>query len=222
MLSVEINATTSWFDADSDSVSLDAGQVFALRDWEVYARKAAIAALQLTPCARLIDTAMRVEVAVRLSDDVEVQRLNRAYRGVDQPTNVLAFPQVQPDLLPIVSNSDDGEVLLGDIVLARETCAREAEAKTLSLADHAAHLIVHGMLHLLGYDHQSEVAAAAMEALETKALATLGISNPYAGDSYATDPCNLHDAPQDDSQGGSQEPEKLDLSRQKEQHSAGR
>ena len=222
MLSVEINATTSWFDADSDSVDLDAGQVFALRDWEVYARKAAIAALQLTPCARLIDTAMRVEVAVRLSDDVEVQRLNRAYRGVDQPTNVLAFPQVQPDLLPIVSNSDDGEVLLGDIVLARETCAREAEAKTLSLADHSAHLIVHGMLHLLGYDHQSEVAAAAMEALETKALATLGISNPYAGDSYATDPCNLHDARQGDSQGGSQEPEKLDLSRQKEQHSAGR
>ena len=121
-----------------------------------------------------------VEIAVRLTDDEEVRALNRDFRGKDKPTNVLSFPQVQPDLLETLANSDDGEILLGDIVLARETFAREAAEKGISLADHATHLIVHGTLHLVGYDHMDDVAAAAMEALEVKALASLGIANPYA------------------------------------------
>ena len=83
-------------------------------------------------------------------------------------------------MLESLANSDDGEILLGDIVLARETCAREAAEKNVSLADHATHLIVHGALHLVGYDHMDDAAAAAMEALEVKALASLGIANPYA------------------------------------------
>src|SRR5690606_12136364 len=97
-----------------------------------------------------------------------------------RPTNVLSFPQVQADLLDTLSNSDDGEILLGDIVLARETCTREAAEKAVSVADHATHLIVHGTLHLVGYDHLDDPAADAMEALEVKALASLGIANPYA------------------------------------------
>jgi probable rRNA maturation factor len=133
----------------------------------------------LTPHAALAAAAPLVEIAVRLTDDAEVQTLNRDFRGKDKPTNVLSFPQVQADLLDGLANSDDGEILLGDIVLARETCAREAEEKGVSLAAHATHLIVHGTLHLVGYDHVDDHGAAAMEALEVKALASLGLANPY-------------------------------------------
>lgn len=165
MLSVETHEAQPWPDA---------------LDWEVRAGEAAAAALALTPYAALADAAPLVEIAVRLTDDAEVHALNRDFRGKDKPTNVLSFPQVQEDLLMTLSNSDDGEILLGDIVLARETCAREAGEKGISLADHATHLIVHGTLHLVGYDHMDEAEAAAMEALEVKALASLGIANPYA------------------------------------------
>lgn len=165
MLSVETHEATPWPDA---------------LDWEERAAEAVAAALALTPFASLAQAAPLVEIAVRLTDDAEVQTLNRDFRGKDKPTNVLSFPQVQDDLLEGLANSDDGEILLGDIVLARETCAREAEEKAISIADHATHLIVHGTLHLLGYDHGDDASAGAMEALEVKALASLGIANPYA------------------------------------------
>lgn len=165
MLSVETCAAMPWPDA---------------LDWDARAGEAVAAALALTPYASLADAAPLVEVAVRLTDDAEVQTLNRDFRGKDKPTNVLSFPQVQDDLLEGLANSDDGEILLGDIVLARETCAREADEKGISLTDHATHLIVHGLLHLVGYDHIDDASAAAMEALEVKALASLGIGNPYA------------------------------------------
>jgi probable rRNA maturation factor len=165
MLSVETYAATPWPDAI---------------DWEVRAGEAAAAALALTPYASLASAAPLVEVSVRLTDDAEVHMLNRDFRDKDKPTNVLSFPQVQDDLLEGLANSDDGEILLGDIVLARETCVREAEEKGISIVDHATHLIVHGTLHLVGYDHMDDVAAGAMEALEVKALASLGIANPYA------------------------------------------
>jgi probable rRNA maturation factor len=166
MLSVETHEASPWPDA---------------LDWEARAAEAAAAALALTPWAGLADAAPLVEIAVRLTDDAEVHALNRDFRGRDKPTNVLSFPQVQADLLDTLSNSDDGEILLGDIVLARETCAREAAEKGISVADHATHLIVHGTLHLVGYDHMDDASAQAMEALEVKALASLGIANPYDG-----------------------------------------
>lgn len=164
MLIVETHQASPWPDA---------------LDWEARAGEAAAAALALTPYASLVDAAPLVEISVRLSDDEEVHTLNRDFRGKDKPTNILSFPQVQADLLESLANSDDGEILLGDLVLARETCAREAEEKGISLTDHATHLIVHGTLHLVGYDHMDDVSAAAMEALEVKALASLGIGNPY-------------------------------------------
>ena len=150
-------------------------------DWETLASKACAAALSQTPHAGLGRAGYEVEVAVRLTDDAEVHGLNRQYRGKDQPTNVLSFPMVQPDLIEALSAGDDGETLLGDIVLAWETVAAEADVKSLSAADHAAHLIVHGMLHLLGYDHGDDAAGTHMESLETAALAGLGLSDPYAG-----------------------------------------
>jgi probable rRNA maturation factor len=89
---------------------------------------------------------------------------------------------IQPDLLEALANTDDGEVLLGDIVLAYGVCAREAVEKGVPLEDHAAHLIVHGTLHLLGYDHIDDVEADAMEAIERAAMSALGLHDPYQDD----------------------------------------
>ena len=165
MLDVETAAGPGWDDEDS------------LAD---LARRAVRAGLSVSPFANLIDKKVSVEVAVKLSDDAEVQGLNANYRGKDKPTNVLSFPMVQPDLLQSLENSDDGEALLGDIILARETCEAEAAEKDISLHQHATHLIVHGTLHLLGYDHENEADAERMEDLEVKALASLGLPNPYS------------------------------------------
>src|SRR3546814_20134791 len=95
-------------------------------------------------------------------------------------SDLLSFPMVQPDLIEAISeNSDDGEVLLGDIVLAHGVCTREAAEKNLSTEDHAAHLIVHGTLHLLGYDHVDDLQAEATEEIERQAMADLGLADPY-------------------------------------------
>ena len=150
-------------------------------DWPVLATRAARAAIGQTPHGDLLTTPASVEISVRLTSDEEVRTLNRQYRQKDKPTNVLSFPMVQADLLETISqNSDDGEVLLGDIVLAHGVCTAEAAKRGISAEDHAAHLIVHGTLHLLGYDHMTDDEGDAMEAIERDALATLGIADPYA------------------------------------------
>lgn len=149
-------------------------------DWEALATKASHAALAQSPYGEWLGWDAVIEVAVRLTSDDEVRTLNHQYRQKDKPTNVLSFPMIQPDLLESVTqNSDDGEVILGDIVLARGVCEREAEERGVPVQDHAAHLIVHGTLHLLGYDHQGDAEAEAMEAMERAALADLGLHDPY-------------------------------------------
>ena len=149
-------------------------------DWEALAEAAVRAALGETRHGHLADGALNIEVSIRLTDDAEVHTLNRQYRGKDKPTNVLSFPMVQADLIEGLANADDGEVLLGDIVLAFETTAREALVKGWNLQDYASHLIVHGLLHLLGYDHElGETQANAMEALESAACHALGLPEPY-------------------------------------------
>jgi len=161
-------------------VIVDAGPLWAAdRDWTDLAKSAAHAALRGTPHGDLLSNRSCVEMSVKLSDDAEVKTLNAAYRGKDKPTNVLSFPMVQLDLLDAVDIGDDGETLLGDIILAHETCAREADERGISLADHATHLIVHGTLHLVGYDHESDAEAEAMETIEIRALASLGLADPY-------------------------------------------
>lgn len=149
-------------------------------DWEALAVRATAAAFAQTPYDQLRRRAVTVEISIKLSDDEEVQALNRAYRDKDKPTNVLSFPMIPQDLLDTLDNTDDGEALLGDIVLARETCAREASEKGISFADHATHLMVHGTLHLLGYDHIEDDEAEEMEDMERCALASLGLPDPYA------------------------------------------
>ncbi|MDA1088806.1 MAG: rRNA maturation RNase YbeY [Proteobacteria bacterium] len=116
------------------------------------------------------------EVSIVLADDAVIRELNRDFRGQDKATNVLSFPSAGPDEPP----APPGEPkLLGDIIVAFETIAAEAESQGKPLADHFCHLIVHGMLHLLGFDHQTDVMAKAMETLEIKVLAGLDIRNPY-------------------------------------------
>ena len=149
-------------------------------EWEALAGRAASAAIAATPHGELATSPASIEISVRLTSDDEVRGLNARYRGKDRPTNVLSFPMIQPDLLETVThNSDDGEVLLGDIVLAHGVCVAEAAEKGASLADHVTHLLVHGTLHLLGYDHQGEEEAERMEAVERDVLAGLGIADPY-------------------------------------------
>jgi probable rRNA maturation factor len=114
------------------------------------------------------------ELSIVLTSDAEQRELNRDWRGIDQPTNVLSFPQIEP-FGPVSG-------LLGDIVLARETLLREALDLGKSLDEHFTHLVVHGFLHILGYDHVAEDEALAMEGLETQILKTLGIPDPYEAD----------------------------------------
>ncbi|SMC17734.1 probable rRNA maturation factor [Andreprevotia lacus DSM 23236] len=118
----------------------------------------------------------RAEITVRLVDEEEGRQLNRDYRGKDYATNVLSFT-FDEDLPEI-----EGMPLLGDLVLCAPVVAREAAEQGLLLAAHYAHLIVHGMLHLQGFDHIDDVEADAMEALETRLLAALGINDPYASE----------------------------------------
>src|SRR5579862_6007196 len=114
-------------------------------------------------------------VDVTLADDATQQALNRTWRGKDAPTNVLAFPAADPAQTPL----EGAPLLLGDVVLAYETVRREAGEQHKPLADHLRHLVVHGVLHLLGYDHENATDAATMEAHEIAILAELGVPNPY-------------------------------------------
>jgi len=142
---------------------------------------AAHAALALAP--PLKDA--RFELTIVLTGDAEIRDLNRTWRGKDQPTNVLSFPagDVPYDAASVDANAiHDGCVPLGDIVIAFETTEAEAAEKALPLSDHLSHLVVHGTLHLLGLDHQGDADAEQMEGLERQALASLGISDPYAAD----------------------------------------
>jgi probable rRNA maturation factor len=148
-------------------------------DWQAIGERACSAALTASPQADLANSLAEIEISVRLTSDEEVHTLNRQYRQQDKPTNVLSFPMVQPDLIESLSNTDDGEILLGDIVLAHGICAREADERNVSLQDHATHLMVHGVLHLLGHDHMDDAQAEAMEAIEQAAMAALNLHDPY-------------------------------------------
>jgi probable rRNA maturation factor len=115
------------------------------------------------------------EVSLVFSDDAQVRAINAEWRGQDKPTNVLSFPA-----FPLVPGGKPGP-MLGDIVIARETVEREAADLDKSFDDHLTHLMVHGFLHLFGYDHMNSEEAERMESIESRILATLGLSDPYAG-----------------------------------------
>jgi probable rRNA maturation factor len=145
-------------------------------DWSVFGDAEGLiegAGAALARHARFRELAL-CEACIALSDDASVRRLNATYRGRDKPTNVLSFPSGEP--------ARPGEARpLGDVVLAGETVLAEAREQGVMPAHHLQHLAVHGLLHLLGFDHETDAQAAEMEGLETDILATLGIADPYAG-----------------------------------------
>jgi probable rRNA maturation factor len=136
-------------------------------------------------CAEAAQTVLRrlgvagrgVEVSLRFTDDAAIAALNGAWRGMPRATDVLSFPAEDEADRAIPG----APRLLGDVVLAFETCRRDAEALARPLDHHVRHLVVHGLLHLLHHDHQTPAEAAAMEALERAVLADLGVPDPYAG-----------------------------------------
>jgi probable rRNA maturation factor len=191
-------------------VELDIGLEWANSGFgQSEAEKAVDAAMKFAGLPGLLDYPSPVEVSIKLSDNDEVHALNRKWRDMDKPTNVLSFPALEDDELealafplpfrggagsgvfssdvthvaqphPNPSFEEEELLLLGDIILAHGVCEAEAAEKAIPLAHHAAHLVVHGMLHLLGHDHIEDMQAEAMEALEVKALAYMGLHNPYA------------------------------------------
>ena len=148
-------------------------------DWPALVRAAAESAIAHSAFPQLARSPRPVELSVRLTSDAEVQALNSEWRGKDKPTNVLSFPLAGEAELG-AAQGDGPELMLGDIVLGRGVCEREAAEKSISVERHATHLLVHGTLHLLGYDHHDDHEAADMENRETRALARLGIADPYA------------------------------------------
>jgi probable rRNA maturation factor len=147
-------------------------------DWASLARSAVTAAISESAFPQLGQGERAVELSIRLAGDDEVHALNNAWRGKDKATNVLSFPMAEADDLEEAETAGP-ELMLGDIILAHGVCAAEAADKAIPIEQHATHLVVHGTLHLLGYDHMDDDMAADMEARETRALARIGIADPY-------------------------------------------
>ena len=163
-------------DTDEEWDSSSGGKIA----WDELVRKAAEAAIAESAFPQLMKSERTVELSVRLTGDEEVRSLNAQWRGKDKATNVLSFPMLEPHDLER-TNVAGPELLLGDIILARSVCEAEAADKGISFEQHATHLLVHGTLHLLGYDHHDEDQATDMEGREVRALKRLGIANPYEG-----------------------------------------
>ena len=163
MLEIDIESDEEW---DSST------------DWSLLVRKAAEAAVAESAFPQLAENGRAVELSVRLTSDEDVRALNAHWRGQDKPTNVLSFPMSEQYELE-QADEDGPELMLGDIVLAKGVCEREAAEMEIPFERHATHLLVHGTLHLLGYDHGDDQDAADMEGREVRALARLGIDDPY-------------------------------------------
>lgn len=163
--------TAPTLDIDIDPVWPDSS------DWEALTGRAAEAAAVVAPELGFA----HLQVSLVLAGDEEVHALNLQWRGKDKPTNVLSFPMLSRDEV-LAAGSSEAPEMLGDLILAHGVCAGEAAEKGVAVEAHAAHLVIHGLLHLAGYDHETgESDATEMEALETKALALMGLPDPYAG-----------------------------------------
>jgi probable rRNA maturation factor len=164
------------------SFSLEAGDWEAVvTDVEMLVEAAARAAFEAAERPEILDGAP-AEMSLVLADDALVQTLNRDYRDKDKPTNVLSFALLDDleDTYDVLARDEGMPILIGDVILAFETVQREALEQGKSFGDHLTHLVIHGVLHLLGYDHQSDPDADRMERLETSILARMGIADPYS------------------------------------------
>ncbi len=172
---------------------VEAGDWSALADPQALAEAAAGAALQEAIAARPALAGLAPEISVLFTDDAAVADLNARFRGIDRPTNVLSWPAfplapAAPGSVPPAPPAQGPAGVpchLGDVALAVGVVSAEAGARALALRDHVAHLIVHATLHLLGYDHEADADAERMESTEARALARLGLPDPYAADDAA-------------------------------------
>src|SRR5580692_2342832 len=147
-------------------------------DAEAVMHRAIVAAAEFVHAGSGDALSGEAELAVMLTDDTGIRTLNSNWRGIDKPTNVLSFPALPPTG---AGGPDDAPRMLGDIAIAYETTRREADDEQKPFDHHLSHLAVHGFLHLIGYDHETDNDAEAMETLEAEILAQLGIPDPYAG-----------------------------------------
>ncbi|MEO6946829.1 MAG: rRNA maturation RNase YbeY [Nitrobacter sp.] len=146
--------------------------------WRAEADAEAIIHRAIQTAAEMVDTDTGdAELAIMLTDDAGIRTLNANWRGIDKPTNVLSFPALQPTGTP---SAGDAPRMLGDIAIAYETTRSEADDEQKPFEHHLTHLTIHGFLHLIGYDHETDEEAGEMENLERKILAQLGIPDPYA------------------------------------------
>jgi probable rRNA maturation factor len=159
--------------------ALPATEVLVVAEcWRAETDAEAIILRAVETAAGMVDTDTGdAELAIMLTDDAGIRTLNANWRGIDKPTNVLSFPALQPTGTP---SPDDAPRMLGDIAIAYETVRREADDEHKPFAHHLSHLTIHGFLHLIGYDHETDEEAGEMENLERKILARLGIPDPYA------------------------------------------
>lgn len=147
--------------------------------WHDLSMAAALSALKHSDYKFILRLDHIVSISISLSDNDEVCALNKQYRGKDKPTNILSFPMLKRDELANIADSQIPEIMLGDLILAYSICDREAQSKNIELSDHFQHLIIHGILHLLGYDHIEDKDADMMQSIEIGALNDMGIGNPY-------------------------------------------
>ncbi|WP_315702376.1 MULTISPECIES: rRNA maturation RNase YbeY [unclassified Bradyrhizobium] len=146
--------------------------------WQEQPEAEAVIQRAIVAAAETVDADVgEAEIAVMLTDDAGIRTLNSNWRGIDKPTNVLSFPALQPTG---PRDEDDAPRMLGDIAIAYETMRREADEEQKPFDHHLSHLTVHGFLHLIGYDHETDEEAQEMETLEREILAQLGIPDPYA------------------------------------------
>ena len=159
--------------------ALPATEVLVVADcWRAEADAEAIIHRAVEAAAEIVNAETGdAELAIMLTDDVGIRTLNANWRGIDKPTNVLSFPALQPTG---PSLAGDPPRMLGDVAIAYETVRREADDERKAFDHHLSHLAIHGFLHLIGYDHETDEEAGKMESLERKILARLGIPDPYA------------------------------------------
>jgi probable rRNA maturation factor len=171
------------------SISLEAGDwEAAVADVEQRVEAAARAAFDAADRPDILGVAP-AEMSLVLADDALVRTLNRDYRDKDKPTNVLSFALLDgsDDTDDVLARDEGMPILIGDVILAFETVQREAREQGKSVEDHLTHLVIHGVLHLLGYDHLSDSDADRMERLETSILARMGIADPYSANPAQAD-----------------------------------